>query len=30
MSNMFYNSQATTLDVSNFNTANVTNMSDMF
>ena len=30
MSYMFANSQATTLDVSNFNTTNVTNMSDMF
>ena len=27
---MFYKSQATTLDVSNFNTSNVTNMSYMF
>ena len=30
MSNMFYGSQATTLDVSNFNTSNVTNMGFMF
>ena len=30
MSYMFYKSQATTLDVSNFNTSNVTNMSYMF
>ena len=30
MSYMFYGSQATTLDVSNFNTSNVTEMSDMF
>ena len=30
MSYMFANSQATTLDVSNFNTTNVTNMSNMF
>ena len=30
MSYMFYNSQATTLDLSNFNTSNVKNMSSMF
>ena len=30
MSYMFYDSQATTLDVSNFNTSKVTDMSDMF
>ena len=30
MSNMFSNSQATMLDVSNFNTSNVINMSDIF
>ena len=30
MSYMFYKSQATTLDISNFNTSNVTNMSSMF
>lgn len=30
MSSMFYNSQATSLDLSNFDTSNVTNMSDMF
>ena len=30
MSYMFYNSQATTLDVSNFNTSKVTSMNDMF
>ena len=30
MSYMFYKSQATTLDISNFNTSNVTDMSSMF
>ena len=30
MSYMFYNSQATTLDLSNFNTSKVTNMTNMF
>ena len=30
MNNMFYYSKATTLDVSNFNTSNVTDMSAMF
>lgn len=30
MSNMFRSSQATSLDLSNFNTSNLTNMSYMF
>ena len=30
MYNMFYGSQATTIDVSNFNTSKVSNMSNMF
>ena len=30
MDRMFYNSQATTLDLSSFDTSNVTNMSNMF